>query len=119
MSEQTVAIAEVWLTYYEPSAWGYHKGVFASLDLAKRSCETNVEEWISSPPWDKEDEPHPVLHPVKWTLEPDPGLPDVFHRRVPEDKYVWVGRYCDEQPTWFFKIRREGVFGVVSSPGKS
>ena len=110
--------AHVWLTYFEPSTFGHCQGIYASLDLAKHFCETKVEEWIACSPWDEEDEPPPVLHPVTWTLGPDPGLPEVFHAGVPEDKYVWIGRYCDEQPSWGFKITREAVIGLRTSPGQ-
>ena len=109
----------VWLTYYEPSGSGRHKAMYGTLDLAKRSCEAEVAEWIADDPWAEDDEPSPVLHAVEWKLEPDPGLPKVFHPNVPEDKYVWVGRYCAEEPTWLFKVVREQVVTHCRPAGRS
>lgn len=102
----------VWLTYYEPSG-GRHKGIYGSLALAKSSCEAEVVEWIEAEEW---DEQRVVLHVPTWTLEPDPNLPEAFHSRVPEDRYVWVGRYCNEQPTWLFRVVCEHVVTRVLPP---
>lgn len=103
----------MWLTYEGNRISRHHRGIYATLELAKRACEVQVEEWIADSPWDVEDDndygPPPVLHPVVWTLGPDPGVPTLVHALVTPEQYVRLGHYCAEQLNWYYKIVREAV----------